>query len=111
MGDYGKGGVRTKRIEWMGGGTLELSGEAQRMKSKQLRPFILDDLEAPWVLPRNLSSPVRGFTAMEDAREFYGWDPPRPKDDSKPCRVALFVTVGSLHGWQTCGDGPFCSQQ
>lgn len=60
------------------------------------------------VMPYELNYPVREFRSMEDVRAYY-WGP--PKMDA-PCqsRIAPFFTVGSLRGWNTCGDGPACSR-
>ena len=57
--------------------------------------------------PLKFNYPVKCFESMEDVRSYY-WGPPKP-DEHGQSRIALFVTVGSLRGWNTCGDGPVCS--
>lgn len=59
------------------------------------------------VMPYELDYPVREFRSMADVRTYY-WGPPKP-DEQGQSRIATFVTVGSLRGWNTCGDGPDCS--
>ncbi len=71
----------------------------------KLRPF-LKDIETPLVMSYELEHPVREFRSMEDVRSYY-WGAPKP-DEQGQSRIAAFVTIGSLRGWSTCGDGPVC---
>lgn len=69
---------------------------------KQIAPYAFE------VVPMKFDYPVREFQSMADVREYY-WGAPK-LDASGKSRIAAFVTVGSLRGWETCGDGPVCER-